>query len=109
MIGNLSVHRTDNRDLIDMRGGLLKDLAHLDSAFPITPKCERGWECSTSLSFGSKIVRDRLSCMFVQCRLGVEGIDVGWATVEEEMDDPFGTTRKMRLLRLVATENARSG
>ena len=77
-----------------------KKLANLDAALAVLLEFERGAIRGTRLSFGSKIVRYRLTVMFVQSWLGIEGIHLRWSAIHEEMDHRFRLGREVWLLRM---------
>ena len=99
MVRHVGVHRADDADVVDARGGMREQLAHLDAALAVALKLERRREGGAGLALGRQVGRrQRLAGELVEHRLGVKGIDVRWPTVHEQMDDALGLTGKMRRL-----------
>lgn len=97
MIRDLSEHRSNDRDVIDVLRRLFEQLANFDSALAIRLKSKWRRKCSASFALGRQIVWDTLACVTKQGWLGVKSIHMRWTTVEKKVDDAFCFAWKMRL------------
>lgn len=100
MIGDIGVHGADHRDVIDALGDVLENLADFDAALAVFAELEWSWESGTGFTFGAEVFGgERFAGVFGERRFGVEGIDLGGASVHEQVDDPFGFDREMGVAR----------
>jgi len=72
----LGVHRTDDRDVVDVRGGLREDLTDFDPRFAIRLELEWRRHRGTGFPFGRQGLAERFAGLLGQHRLVIEGVDV---------------------------------
>ena len=92
MVRHLRVHRAHHGDAVRVRRGFGEQLADFQSTLAVPGEFEWRWKGRAGFAFGF-VVGNRQGFVGVGLEggFGVEGIDVGWAAVEEEVDDPFGS------------------
>ena len=95
MIRHIGLHRPNHTQIIGMLGGLLEQIAHLQAALAIALEFKRRLPGRTRFSFGRKVNRDFLAMPLRQRRLGIEGVNVRWTAIHEQMDDPLGLGPKL--------------
>ena len=97
VIGQLGLHRADDRDVVDALADLRKQLADFDAALAVFLKLERRRKRRAGLSLGANIFDgQRFAGVFGQRGFGIERIDMRRPAVEEKVNHPFGFGRKLR-------------
>ena len=100
MIRDVGMHGPHDTKIIGMFGRMLEKLTDRKTAFAIILELERGGECGPRLPLGLEVAGGKfLPCVLLELRLGVKGVDVGGATIHEQVDDPFGFHGKVGWLR----------
>ena len=100
VIRDVRMHGTHDAKVIGMFGRMSKNLTDRKTAFAIILELERGGKCGPRLSLGLQVAGGKfLTCVLLKLRFGVKGVDVGGATIHEQVDDPFGFHRKVGWLR----------
>jgi hypothetical protein len=100
MVGHFGVHGADDRHVVDVLGGVLKDLADLDAAFAVLLELVGAGEGGAGLALRRQVGhRQFLAGVGLQRRLRVERVDVRGTAIHEEMDDVLRFAWEMRRLR----------
>jgi hypothetical protein len=100
MVRDVRVHRTDHAKIVRTGAQVRKDFTDLQAALPMLIEPKGGFHQTPSLPLGLEIGSGRsLAIVLGKGRFGVERIDLRGATVHEQVDDPFGSRWKHRLLR----------
>ena len=101
MIRDISMHRTDDAQIVDAGGGRLgKQFADFDPTLAILLKLVGRLKRAARLPFSTQSqTRQRLAMIFFQCRLGIKSINLRIPAIHEEVHHPLGLTRQRRLLR----------
>ena len=98
------VHRTDDRHVIDVFGGMRKKLGDFNAGAAMLRKLERRRHETARLSdssdFGSKVASGRLAGVFLESGLIVKQVNVARTTVHEELNNRFRLVRVMARLWL---------
>ena len=84
MVGNLSIHRANNGNVVYMSCSARKQLAHLEAAAAVLLKFKWRRQCAAGFAFGRVRLRKRLAGIFLQQRLAVERIDVRRPAVQRK-------------------------
>jgi hypothetical protein len=108
VVGHVGVHRADHADVVDRLRRVLEEFAHLDPALAVLGELEHRRKRVARLALGLEILGGQgLPGEAVQGRLGIEGVDMGGAAVEEEMQDALGLSGVMGLARGQGVERDR--
>ena len=76
MVWDLSIHRSNHSDIVDVFRGTRKQLADLNSRLTKFLKLEWRWKCSTSFAFCGQGLRQFLAGVLCQRWLRVKCIDM---------------------------------
>ncbi len=91
VVGDLGDHGPDDGDVVGMGGGLVEQFADFEAAAAAGVEGEGGGEGDAGFAFGAEVFGgERFAGVAGEGGFGVEGVDVGGAAVEEEVDDAFG-------------------
>src|SRR5260370_3261846 len=91
MVGAVGVHGADHGDIVDALAEVRKNLADLDAALSEFLELERRLQQVAGLTLGLEIGRGHgLAVVLGEHRLGVEGVHLAGASVEEPKDDALG-------------------
>ena len=98
MVGQLRLHRANDRDFINVFCNPGENTAHFRPALPMSMELERRGKGCPGLTLGPELAAWQLpASMGLQCRLGIKGIHMGWPPIEEKVDDPLCPAGKVRL------------
>ena len=96
MIGDLADHRADHAELVGVLGNIRIELADLHATLAVAGELEgRGEDVADPIALGFLQlllhgVGYGLAVQFREVVLGIEGVDLGGATVHEQVDDALG-------------------
>ena len=101
MVGHVCLHGTDHRDVVDALPDVGKNLTDFDPALTVALELEGRPHNGTGSAFGDQVHApgEFLAVVFVECRLVVEGIDVGRTAAQEQVNHAFGLGGKVWLPR----------
>ncbi len=98
--GGIGVGGANNGDVVNALGNVREEVADLNPALAILAELERRRQSGAGFSFGGQIAAGKFFAgVLGEHRLGIEGIDVGWPTVEEDVNNMLGLGGKVGRLR----------
>src|SRR5690606_40242727 len=96
VVRHVGMHRTDDGDVVDRLGRVVKQLAYLDATLTVVAELERGGHHRPGGALGAEVASGNgLPCHLVKQRLVVERVDMRRATIHEEVNYPFRLGGKM--------------
>ena len=100
VVGNVTVHRPHDADVVNQGARFLKEGTHGNAALTVPPKLERRTHDSASLPLGRKTeIPGGLSVETIEKWLGIKRINLGRASLQKEVDDLLRFRREVRWLR----------
>ncbi len=100
MIWDIGVHRTDDADVIDAASHLRENLTDLDPRFAHRVEGERRTHQGACFAFGFPVCQlGLISVMFGEFGFWVEGVDLRWAAIHEQVNQTFCLRAEMGLAR----------
>ena len=99
MVGNVGMHRTDYRDIIDVLTDMREQLAHFDAALAVFFELERGLERGAGATLSCQVIHWQGPAIQSRERgFRIERVHMRWAAIGENMDYSFSLGGKWRRL-----------
>jgi hypothetical protein len=96
VVRHVGVHRADDAEVVGVFGGMAEKFADFEAGLAVAVKGEGRSQSGAGGAFGFESFEwDRFAVLQLEGWFGVEGVHLGWATVHEEVNDPFGPGSEM--------------